>query len=61
MSSEYVYGPTGGGWSVFRLKRSPSGRLIKRKQMKKFSGDNARQLAADHRNKLEKRYGKSRK
>ena len=58
VSSNYAYGPVAGGWSVFRLKRSPSGRLIKRKQLKKFSGEDARKLAARHCNKLELKYGK---
>jgi hypothetical protein len=59
--NNYAYGPVAGGWSVFRLKRSPSGRLIKRKQLKKFSGEDARKLAARHCNKLELKYAKSRR
>jgi len=59
MQSNYAYGPADEqrkSWAVFRLVRTPSGRIIKRKQLKTFTGDDARNEAIAHHHKLTKRY-----
>ena len=52
----YVYGPSASGWAVYRIYRSPNGRIIKRKQLKNFIGDDAKEKAECHRDKLQEKW-----
>ena len=61
MMDDYVYGPSASGWATYRIFRSPNGRIIKRKQLKTFSGADAKMKAETHRNKLENKYENKRR